>query len=232
MRRSYFLKLSLLLVLIISMQGCSEQRRTLLFLGDSLTAGDGVDAQRTFTALVERQLHGFRSINQGRSGWSTEAYVNRWEEVEDDFPSSADVVFVQLGADDLRIDGHSNETISTCINNMQVILSRIRKHFPNAEIVIMSGTKVDLTVMSQQIKEAGFNEQTNTYLSRIAEGYSVIATEYAYNFVDLHRLIPIRNTWDGVHLNENGHEIAAKIIIQFLRKLYVPEEPMDYLEEN
>ena len=139
------------------MQGCSEQRRTLLFLGDSLTAGDGVDAQRTFTALVERQLHGFRSINQGRSGWSTEAYVNRWEEVEDDFPSSADVVFVQLGADDLRIDGHNNESISTCINNMQVILSRIRKHFPNAEIVIMSGTKVDLTVMSQQIKEAGFN---------------------------------------------------------------------------
>jgi lysophospholipase L1-like esterase len=158
--------------------------------------------------------------------------LSKWAEVEGDFPKSADVVFIQLGANDLKIDGHNNKTITTCINNMQRILSRLRNHFPKAEIVLMSSTKIDLAAMNDQTREAGFNEETNIYLSRIAEGYSVIATEYAYNFIDLHRLIPVRNTWDGAHLNENGHEIAAKIIIQFLRKLYVPEEPMDYLEDN
>jgi lysophospholipase L1-like esterase len=232
MNSSVFLRGVLFFILFVSVIGCSDKQKMLLFLGDLQTAGDGIDAQRTFPALVERQLYGFRSINLGRSGWSTEAYLQRWDEIEDDFPSSADVVFIQLGINDLKIDGHNDKTITTCINNMQKILSRLRNHFPNAEIVLMSSTKIDFSVMNQQSKEAGFSEETNTYLSKIAEGYSVIALDFGYSFIDLHRLIPIRNTWDGVHLNENGNEIAAKTIIQFLRKLYVPEEPMDYLEEN
>ena len=232
MKRGYSWKLFFSVMVLMVLNSCSEPRKTLLFLGDSLTAGDGIDAHRTFPALVERQIHGFRSINQGRSGWSTEDYLRRWDEVEDDFPKTADVVFIQLGANDLRVQGHKNETITTCINNMQVILGRLVDRFPSAEIVLMSSTKVDLDLMNDKIKDTGFGGETNTYLSRIAEGYSIIAIENGYSFVDLHRMVPIRNTWDGAHLSENGHEIAAKTIIQFLRRLYVPEKQIEYLPEN
>lgn len=209
----------LVFALLIVLTSCTDHRQTLLFLGDSITAGDGVETKNAFPALVGKQIKNIRTVNQGRSGWSTDTFLDRWEDVEEDFPSRADFIFIQLGANDLSLLGHEDSTITICIDNMEEILRRLRKNYPNAEIVLMSSPKLDPTAMNEKIKEAGFGTSTNEYLSRIAEGYSMIAADNACNFVDLHRLVPINNTYDGAHLDEGGHKIVANVIVRFLREL-------------
>jgi lysophospholipase L1-like esterase len=208
-----------LLITTLAFSGCESNDKVILFLGDSLTAGDGISEEKTFAYLVGSRFDDYKSINQGRSGWTTEAYLRRWEEVENDFPSKADIVFIQLGANDLRVQGHQESTVSTCIANMRNILSKIEAHFPDAEIVLMSSTKIDVAHMDSKIRDAGFSFETNDFLSRIAAGYAIIAANNQFNFVDLHRLIPLGNTLDGAHLNEVGHKLAADVITKFLRQL-------------
>lgn len=216
----YYLSSWLLLFGLISFSvGCSDHHKTLLFLGDSMTAGDGVEEEYTFPTLIEQQMNGYRSINQARSGWSTSSYLKRWEEVEDDFPARADIIFIQLGTSDLQVSGHSDSTVINCLENMKVILTRINNRFPKAEIVLMSSTNIDDSAMNEVIKKAGFGEWTNLYLGRIAGGYSVIATDFGYSFIDIQRTVPIHTTYDGAHLDKNGHNIVAKVILSFLRKL-------------
>jgi len=199
--------------------GCSDNDKILLFLGDSLTSGEGEDPELTFPALVDRQFDGYRAISQGRPGWSTDTFLKKWDEVERDFPSHAEVVFIQLGTNDLMENGHEDATITNCINNMEMILQKVRYQFPEAEIVLMSSTIIDHAAMDGRFSEAGFGHITNTYLSRIAAGYSIIAAESDLNFIDLHRLVPLNNTIDGVHLKPTGHNIVANVIAKFLREL-------------
>ena len=43
---------------------------------------------------------------------------------------------IQLGAYDLIEYGHQKATITTCIKNVEMILIKLRSHFPKAEIVL------------------------------------------------------------------------------------------------
>jgi lysophospholipase L1-like esterase len=226
MKRKYLPSL-IVLCLITFLTCCKEQNRTLLFLGDTLTAGEEQGPEYTFPELVAQQLNGFRSLSQGRSDWSTTSYLTRWDEVEEDFPSNADFVFIQLGINDLREGGYNDSTITLCIKNMEEILQRIRSHYPDAEIVLMSSTKIDPSAISEKFAGVGFGDITNSYLSRIAAGYSIIAADNYCNFIDLHRLVPITSTLDGVHLNKNGHRIAAQVILGLLRELMASKQNQD-----
>ena len=189
-----------------------------------MTAGDEIEQKFTFPALVETQIQGYKAINQSRSGWPTDTYIKKWEEVEDDFPSNAEIVFVQLGVNDLSKWGHNDSTITICTNNMEIILKRLRGHYPEAEIVLMSSVKMNVEAMDKKTKDAGFNSMTNSFLSRIGEGYSIIAMNSNCNFIDLHRLVPMKSTYDGVHLNKVGHKIVADVIIRFMNELSMSKQ--------
>ena len=218
MKRNYISSLLLFLSLIAIWTACSDQKKKLLFIGDSIIADDTVDPKYRFPSLIEQQLPGFKTIIQERPGWTTSSFLENWEVVEDDFPSRADLVFIQLGASDLQQLGSNDSTVTHCILNIYEIMERIKHHFPNADLVLMSSTKIDYLVLDTSMEDAGFDERTNEYLSRIGEGYSIIASENECNFIDLHRLVPIKSTYDGVHLNKNGHKIVADVILRFLRE--------------
>jgi lysophospholipase L1-like esterase len=220
----YFIKrcswqaLLLLPGIIIMLESCSDRQQTLLFVGNSMTAGDAVDPKDKYPALIERQLPDYNIVTQERATWASSDYLQNWEEVVDDFPSRADFVFIQLGANELRKYGHSDTTISNCIENIKMIAERIKIYFPKAEIVLMSNLKIDYSAIDQHTEMSGFSELTNFYLSSIGEGYSMISYDNKYNFIDLHRQVPIKSTHDGVNLDNNGHSIVANIILGFLRK--------------
>jgi len=227
MQRNYRLGLLFFFSLIAIFAGCSDQKKKLLFISDAISTGDAVDPEFTYSALIEERLPGFRSTIQERPGWTTSAYLEKWDEIEREFPSRADLVFIQLGIEDLRINGHHESTITICIENINEIMKRVKHHFPKADIVLMSGTKIDCSVTDNSLEAADFGEWTNEYLSRIGEGYSMLAVENNYNFVDLHRLVPLKSTYDGVHLDKNGHNIVANVIIRFLSEYMVLDQAIE-----
>ncbi len=192
-------------------------QKTLLFIGDSFTAGDGVEKNKTFPSLVGQQMTDANAINQGRSGWPTSAYLRRWGEVTESLPESAEVIFIQLGANDLRVDGHSQETIEQCAQNMEVIVGRIQELLPQAKIVLMSSVKIDENQLIDKIREAGFGKHSNKYLRQIGKSYKKLAKIKGFDYIDLIAKLPKRNTHDGAHLNEAAHEIVAAVILKYLK---------------
>lgn len=195
-----------------------QQEKTILFIGDSFTAGDGIREEHIFTSLIDKKLIKAVSINQGRSGWATSSFLRRWDEVQRDFPQKADIIFIQLGANDLRVDGHSKATILQCKKNMREILERVEAHFPKSKIVVMSSVKIDDNKLTPKVREAGFGRHSNKYLRKIGKSYQQIAKENGYGYLDLIAQLPANNTHDGAHLNEEGHKIVAYSILGYLQK--------------
>ena len=206
--------LSYIFIILFSLNGFAQ--KNLLFIGDSFTAGDGVEENKIFPSLVGQELTGINAINQGRSGWPTSAYLRRWDEVAESLPESAEVVFVQLGANDLRVDGHSQETIEQCAQNMEVIVGRIQTLLPKAKIVLMSSVKIEEAQLTDKIREAGFGKHSNRYLRHIGKSYKKLAKAKDFDYIDLIAKLPKHNTHDGAHLNEAAHEIVAAVILRYL----------------
>ena len=231
MKNIYVRNIVLFITLAIVSGSCEDDRRTMLFLGDSLTSGAGLDEKHAFPALVNQQIPEFRVLNQGRPGETTNGFLKNWENIEDDFPARADIVFIQLGANDLAQNGVAQSSVTNCINNMETILFRLERRFPQAKIVLMSSTKIDWSAVSQNVKDEKYDPEFNGYLSRIAAGYAIIAKNNGYSFVDLNRTVPMGNTLDGAHLSKSGHKVAAKVIMNFLR-LLLAEDPLDSPKQN
>ncbi|MEX0324040.1 MAG: SGNH/GDSL hydrolase family protein [Puniceicoccaceae bacterium] len=212
---------SQLLALFVSLFVCLStlHSKTVLFLGDSLTAGDGLDQKYAFPALVGESIENLTTINQGRSGWATSSYLRRWDEVAAELPEQVGIVFIQLGANDLRIDGHSVHTVMQCRKNMEEILRRIENRYPSVEIVLMSATKLDPSTMTEKIRSVHFGKHSNKYISDIGEEYRSLAKARGYGFVDLHNQISMKSTIDGAHLNKGAHRQVAEILVDYLKDL-------------
>jgi hypothetical protein len=132
MRNTVFRSL-VLLSLVVILSKCSEPKDTILFVGDSMT-GENVDQKYTFSALLDRQLNNYRIVDGDKSDLTTDTFLDQWDEISSDFPSGTKFIFIQLGINDLIVNGHNESTITNCMNNMQLIIAKIKNDFPGAEI--------------------------------------------------------------------------------------------------
>ena len=109
--------------------------RTLVFFGDSLTAGYGLDdpASEAYPALVQQKIDAahlpWRVINAGLSGETTAGGLRR---VEWTLRQPADVFVLALGAN----DGLRGIEPAVSRANLQGIINRVRARCPAAVIVL------------------------------------------------------------------------------------------------
>ena len=211
------IRILLLFSLVIFLARCSDQRDSIVFVGDSMNYNGGIEQPYTFPALLEKQLKTYRVVDLSKPNQTTNYFLENLDEITSDFPSGLKFIFIQLGINDLKVYGHNESTITNCVTNMQSILSEMKNRFPEVQIVVLSNTKIDYGSMDEEMKAQGYSQSTNQYLSQIAEGYSMIAADNKCNFVDLHRQVPINSTSDGFHLNKIGNNITAMVINTFLR---------------
>jgi lysophospholipase L1-like esterase len=207
------------LSLVIITCKCSQPGNAIVFTGDSTIIGENVDQQSTFVSLLDQQFAGIEIADQTETGWTTATFMEEWDEIVGDFPGGPKIIFLQLGLNDLTAYGHKDATITGIMDNIVLIVEKMKDQYPDAEIVLLSHTKIDYTKMDEDLRSEGYESSTNVFLSRIAEGYSIIASENNINFLDLQRQVPIKSTYDGLHLSENGHNIVADVISRFLREL-------------
>ncbi len=102
-------------------------QRTILFFGNSLTAGYGVGAALAFPALIQARLDAealpYRAVNAGRSGDTTTRGLVRLDATLAAH-AKPDVFVLELGAND-GLRGHSPTTTEA---NLDAILHRVRRH--------------------------------------------------------------------------------------------------------
>ena len=110
-------------------------RRTLLFIGTSITAGLGLDPAVTWVSLVQRKIDSagfpFRAINAGVSGESSAGALRRmdWLLAQEQKPS---LVMIETGAN----DGMRGQPPDSVRAHLEAIVRRVEAVSPRPVIVI------------------------------------------------------------------------------------------------
>ncbi len=109
------------------------QGKAIVFFGNSLTAGLGLDPQQAFPALIQEKIKqrgwDFQVVNAGLSGETTAGGVRRIEWV---LQRPIDVFVLELGAN----DGLLGLPVAQAKQNLQTIIDRVRDKYPSVRIVL------------------------------------------------------------------------------------------------
>jgi acyl-CoA thioesterase-1 len=174
--------------------GGDSSRRTVVFLGDSITAGDGVAPEVTFPHRLGVAL-GVPVRNAGISGDTTAGGLRRLD--ADVFVHRPRVVVVELGVND-EVDHHrpARETLGT----LQRIARRLRKQDVAVVLVYTPFGDFDHPVYREGFRDIARRERV-----RLVE-----------NFYD--GIVPAL-TVDGIHPSPEGHALLARRLEPILREL-------------
>lgn len=175
---------------------------TILILGDSLTAGYGVEKEQAFPYLVEQQLksEGYqdvRVINGGFSGSTTASAFNRLKWY---LKIKPDILLLELGAND-GLRGHKIEAIRQNLGR-------------TIEFARSKGMKVLLAGM-QMPRNYGkqYTEQFKRLFREVADAYDIPLIPFLLEGVAGRKDL---NLADGIHPNPQGHRIVARNVAPYL----------------
>ena len=178
--------------------------RVIVVLGDSLTAGLGVDAEEAYPALLQTRLRregfAYRIVNAGVSGDTTAGAVRRLDWVLRAHPA---IVVVALGAN----DGLRGLPVTAMRDNLVLIVTRLQA----------SGARVLLAGMRLP---PNYGE---AYTREFAEAFRAVARQTSVPLVPFllegvagdARL----NQADGIHPNAAGQRVVAERLWPAIRPL-------------
>ena len=109
-----------------SSESKTTKDKTILFFGDSLTAGMGLSIEEAFPAVIQRKIDSldlpYKVINAGISGETTAGGKNRIDWV---LNQTVDIFVLELGAN----DGLRGVPLTETRKNLQSIIDIVKKPF-------------------------------------------------------------------------------------------------------
>ena len=174
----------------------------ILFLGDSLTAGLGVEADQAYPALVEQMLKqhttvDFKITNAGVSGSTTASARSRLRWFK---KIRVDILVLALGAND-GLRGLS-------MNEMKRNLDQtIRLAKDTGMRVILAGMQIPPNYGK------AYSDGFKAVFPALAEKYGTALIPFLLEGV---AGIPELNQVDGIHPNARGHEIMARTVTPYV----------------
>ncbi len=186
----------------------AAEPRTIVFFGDSLTAGYGLDDPGTqaYPALIQEKINGaglaWRVVNAGLSGETTAGGLRRIDWI---LRQPVDLFVLALGAN----DGLRGISPAVSRANLQQIIERVRAKNPATTIVVAGmqmppGMGADFVQEYQAIFPAVAEKNHATFLPFLLEGVGGSA-----------RL----NQADRIHPTAEGHAMIAENVWKLLRPL-------------
>jgi acyl-CoA thioesterase-1 len=181
----------------------SSETKTILFFGDSLTAGYGLAPGQAFPALIQEKINSlgwnFRVINAGVSGETTAGGLRRIDWV---LQRPVDVFVLELGAN----DGLRGLPLEDAKQNLQAIIDRTKSKYPGVKIVlagmqVLSNLGRDYTIRFRAIFPELAAANNATLIPFLLEGVGGI---------------PELNLPDGIHPTPAGHKIVTENVWKVL----------------
>lgn len=176
---------------------------TILFLGDSLTEGLGVDEEHAFPRVLEKKLntksYDVKIINGGVSGATTASGVSRlkWH-----MKKKIDIVVLELGAN----DGLRGLKIPDTQKNLAEIIKFTQER--KVKIMLLG------LMMPPNYGKKYTDDFKNMYLT-LAKKYNIPTLPAFLKGVEG---VVALNQADGIHPNIKGHQVIADNISLFLKK--------------
>jgi acyl-CoA thioesterase-1 len=183
----------------------STKKKNILFFGNSLTAGYGVDPSEAYPALIQDKIDSlhlnYKVINAGVSGETTSDGNSRIDWI---LKQPIDIFVLELGGN----DGLRGIPLSVTEKNLQSIIDKVKAKYPEVKI-ILEGIQIPPNMGPD-------------YTTKFKEIYPRLASE---NKIELIPFLlkgvggdPKLNQRDGIHPTAEGHKIVAENVWEVLKK--------------
>lgn len=183
--------------------------RTILFLGNSLAAGFGLDPELAFPALIQQKIDSlgwnFNVVNAGLSGETSSGGLRRIDWL---LQRDVDVLFLELGAN----DGLRGIPLELTKQNLQAIIARVRAKNPAVKIVIAG-------MMVPPNLGAEYTRAFRAIFPDLAKRNQAALVPFLLEGVGG---VPELNLPDGIHPTAAGHRIVAQNVWKVLRPVLQP----------
>lgn len=180
--------------------------KKILFFGDSLTAGYGLDVADAFPAIIQGKMDSlgldYQVVNAGLSGETTASGKNRMAWVLDD---DVAVVILELGAN----DGLRGIPLEETRKNLQAMVDMVQEKLPNATIVL-AGMQIPPNMGPEYT--SGFRD----IFPQLAEKEDLALIPFLLEGV---AGIPELNQGDGIHPTQKGQQLVAENVWEVLEEL-------------
>jgi acyl-CoA thioesterase I len=197
---------NILLISFFFMVQAITPPKTILFYGDSLTAGYGLTPAEAFPALIEKELiqkgKPHKVINAGLSGETSAGGLTRIDWI---LRQPIDVFVLELGPN----DGLRGLPLEQTEKNLQAIIDKVKTKYPKVKIVI-AGMMVppnigpEYTTKFKAIYPALARKNNATLIPFLLE--DVAGNEKL-------------NLPDGIHPNVEGHKIVASNVLKVIEPI-------------
>jgi len=182
-----------------------KQAKTILFFGNSLTAGYGVEPSEAFPALIQEKLDSldmpYKVVNAGVSGETTSGGNSRIDWV---LRQPVDIFILELGGN----DGLRGIPLTETRKNLQAIMDKVRAKYPEVKI-ILAGMQVPPNMGGTYA-----NEFRSLY-TELAQQNNVALIPFLLEKVGGERAL---NQADGIHPTPEGHKIVAENVWAILKE--------------
>ncbi|MCP2044923.1 arylesterase [Pontibacter sp. HSC-36F09] len=186
----------------------NERIKTIVFFGNSLTAGYGLEPDQAFPALLQERIDSlglpYKAVNAGLSGETSAGGKSRIDWL---LKQPIDVFVLELGAN----DGLRGIDPASTYDNLGTIIDKVREQNPDAEI-ILAGMQMPPSMGQRFTKEF---EQVYT---RLAEDKDVVLIPFLLEGVAGDRAL---NQGDGIHPTIEGQRILADNVWTVLEPILV-----------
>jgi acyl-CoA thioesterase I len=183
----------------------TEERKIILFYGNSLTAGYGIEAEAAFPGLIAKTIdslgYNYQVINGGLSGETTAGGLRRLDWFLEETPS---IFVLELGGNDGLRGLPAEETKK----NLKEIISKVRAKSPKTKI-ILAGMQIPPNMGS------GYAQNFVKIYPEIAKEENVTLIPFLLEGVAGNRDLNLK---DGIHPTEEGHLIIYKTIWPFIKE--------------
>src|SRR5687768_2560812 len=183
-----------------------DGRRTILFLGTSLTAGLGLDPDSAYPQQIQRKIDAkrlpYQVVNAGVSGETSAGLLRRLDWV---LRQPAAVIVVETGAN----DGLRGLPVSATRATIAQVLSRIRQEQPTASVVL-----VQMEAPPNLGQE--YTSEFSAMFAELAREHGATLMPFLLEGVAGEARL---NQGDGIHPNNEGERIVADNVWRALQPL-------------
>ena len=184
----------------------SQPKKTILFFGNSLTAGYGLEnPEEAFPAVIQQKIDSlnlpYKVVNAGLSGETTAGGVNRINWL---LKQPIDIFVLELGAN----DGLRGIPVTETKKNLQAILDTVKARYPDAKRILL-GMEVPPNMGDKYVSDF------RIIFREVAEKNNIPFVPFMLEGVAGNVKLNLR---DGIHPTGEGYRIVAENVWEVLRK--------------
>ncbi len=180
--------------------------KRIVFFGNSLSAGYGVDPEECFAGLIEQRIDSlelpYKVINAGLSGETSAGGDARVDWI---LKQPVDIFILELGGN----DGLRGIEPQSTYANLQSIIDKTKQKYPDVKLIIAG-------MLAPPNMGADFTDQFKNIFPRLAKENNALLIPFLLDGVGG---IPALNLADGIHPNPQGHRIVMENVWSVLKTI-------------